>query len=102
VYLVTLASVYGAVRAGALRGPDAAYINGFLSTWYVKRALLGDGPVALPPSAVDFATAWLITKTTEPARLVGTIAVVPALARRYPALAAVFGVKEALDAAARP
>ena len=33
---------------------------------------------------VEFGTAWLLTKTTEPLRLVGTIALVPLLRRRAP------------------
>jgi hypothetical protein len=98
VYLVTLAGVFVLVKAGVVAGPSPASVNNFLTTNFIKRMLLGDRTIAVPLEFVDFATAWVITKTTEPVRLVVTIAIVPALARRMPGVAALFGVKAAVDA----
>ena len=91
VYLVTLGGVYSAVCAGLLPSPDVnAVINGLSA----KQYLLGPEPVNIPPQWRDFATAWVITKTTEPLRLVITIVIVPILARRLPpGVLAALGVK---------
>jgi hypothetical protein len=40
--------------------------------------------VELPPWCFEFATAWIITKTTEPARLMAALALVPFLVKRAP------------------
>jgi hypothetical protein len=81
VYVITLAGLFGLVRAGAIRGPD---VNTWLNNWSVKKAFT-DKPVHLSPVATDFGVAWLLTKTTEPVRLVVTLAILPVLARRVPA-----------------
>lgn len=81
VYVITLGSLFGLVSAGAVKGPD---VNAFVNGWFVKKALLGDREVHIPPAWGDFATAWVLTKTTEPFRLVATIAAVPAVVRRAP------------------
>ena len=82
VYVITLASLYGAVLSDVIAGPDVdSYING----WFVKKALVGDREIHVPPAFTQFATAWVLTKTTEPLRLVVTIAAVPAIVRRAPA-----------------
>jgi hypothetical protein len=89
VYVVTLFSIFGLVRAGVIRGPD---VNSWLNNWRVKKAIT-DKPVALSPVATDFGVAWLLTKTTEPLRLVATIALMPVLVRRLPpVLARIFRV----------
>jgi hypothetical protein len=80
VYVVTLAGIFGLVRGGAIRGPD---VNAWLNNWSVKKAIT-DKPVALSPVATDFGMAWLLTKTTEPVRLVVTLAILPVLVRRLP------------------
>ena len=93
VYVVTLAGLFAAVSAGAIAGPD---VDTFINAWSVKRALLGDRELHVPPWATQFATAWVLTKTTEPARLVATLALVPAIVRRAPVgLLRAFRVPEA-------
>jgi hypothetical protein len=81
VYLVTLGSVYGAVRVGLLPVPD---VNAIVNDLSAKKFVMGPEPVNIPPQWRDFATAWLVTKTTEPLRLVVPIGIVPLLARRLP------------------
>lgn len=81
IYVVTLGSMYACVRVGMVQGPD---VNGFINGWFVKRALLGDKDVHIPVEYTEFATAWVLTKTTEPVRLVATIAAVPVVVRRSP------------------
>lgn len=83
VYVTTLTGIFGLVHAGAIAGP--VDVGAVVDTWVVKKALLGDKPLNLPPAVSDFLFAWLLTKTTEPARLVVTIALVPMLVRRAPA-----------------
>lgn len=100
IYVVVLSGIYVLVKVRAVQGPDAEGINKFVNNWFIKRAILGDRVVTIPPGIVDFATAWVLTKTTEPVRLVATIAVVPGLARRVPAhILARFGAKVAEKAA---
>jgi hypothetical protein len=81
VYVVTLSGLFALVSAGAVKGPD---VNAFINGWFVKKAVLGDTEVHIPPAWGDFATAWVLTKMTEPFRLVATIGVVPAVVRRAP------------------
>jgi hypothetical protein len=69
------------VKTGIISGPDD--LNGWINNWGPKK-LLYSGEVHVPPNAIDFATAWVLTKTTEPVRLVATIALVPYLARHLP------------------
>lgn len=89
VYVATLFSIFGLVRVGVIRGPD---VNAWLNNWRVKKAI-SDKPIALSPVATDFGVAWLLTKTTEPVRLIVTIALMPAIVRRLPPfLARVFKV----------
>lgn len=99
VYVLTLGTLYAAVKAKVV--PVPRDVNAWLNHWAVKRALLGDAyQVHVPPWCVDFATAWVLTKTTEPLRLVTTIALVPTLVRRLPPLVvdkfARFSLKQAL------
>lgn len=82
VYVLTLGGLFVIVRAGLVSPPD---VNGFINGWFVKRALVGDTEVHVPPAWADFATAWVLTKFTEPVRLVATLALVPVIARRAPA-----------------
>ena len=81
VYVCTLGGIYVCVKAGAVTPPD---VNTFINELSLKKALLGDGRIEVPPWGVDFATAWVLTKTTEPLRLVSTIALIPVLVRRLP------------------
>jgi len=81
VYVVTLAGLYALVRTGLVEGPD---VNTFLNNWFVKKALYAD-EIKLSDKAVDFGMAWLLTKTTEPVRLVVTLALMPVVVRRSPA-----------------
>jgi hypothetical protein len=88
---VTLSAVYTLVKAGAVPAFD---VNAFINSLSLKQWLAGPEPIVVPRWGLDFATAWVITKTTEPARVLVTIAIVPLLARRLPnAVLAVFGVR---------
>jgi hypothetical protein len=91
VYLATLSVVYGLVVAGAVPAFD---VNEFMNSLTLKKWMLGPEPIVMPRWGLDFMTAWVITKTTEPARVLVTIALVPFLAKRLPnALLAAFGVR---------
>jgi hypothetical protein len=81
VYLVTLGGIYGVVASGLINPPD---VNEWINNWSLKGALFGPKRVELPPWAFEFATAWIITKTTEPARLMASLALVPILVKRAP------------------
>jgi Protein of unknown function (DUF1279) len=81
VYVITLAGLYGCVRLGLVQGPD---VNAYVNDWMIKKALVGDKHVTVPPKLIDFATAWILTKFTEPIRLAVTIAVMPRVIRRAP------------------
>jgi hypothetical protein len=96
VYVLTLSGLYALVRAGLVQGPD---VNAFVNGWFVKRAVLGDTVVHIPAAWGDFATAWVLTKTTEPLRLVATLAAVPIIIRRAPVAVLRF-LKAAAPAAA--
>jgi hypothetical protein len=98
VYVVTLAGLYGAVKAGLIRGPEK--LDEYVNNWTVKRWLFGDREFHIPPALTQFATAWVLTKTTEPVRLVVTIGILPGLVRRAPAgLLRAFRVPEGVIAA---
>ena len=81
IYVLLLGGMFGLVSAKLIRGPD---VNKFVNGWFVKRALVGDREIHIPEAYGDFATAWVLTKTTEPFRLVATIAAVPVIVRRAP------------------
>lgn len=101
IYVIVLGGIYVLVKTKLIAGPDAEGINAFINGWFIKKAILGDRVVNIPPGFADFATAWVLTKTTEPVRLVTTLAIVPSLARRLPPpVMALFGVKKAAQAAA--
>lgn len=98
VYCVTLGGIFGLVRMGLIEGPDA---EGWINNFWIKK-LISDKPLHLPEWSVQFATAWVITKLTEPVRLVTTIALVPLAARRMPPqFFTYFGVKPEMLAAFR-
>lgn len=84
IYVIALTGIYILVKAGAVTGPSPERINNFINNWFIKKAIVGDKVLTVPPGIIDFATAWVLTKTTEPVRLVTTIAIVPAVARRLP------------------
>ena len=90
VYVITLGGLYVTVKAGAVTPPD---VNGWINNWRVKKALY-EPQLVIPENYLDFATAWVLTKTTEPIRLVVTIALVPILVRRLPPrVLSLFGAK---------
>lgn len=78
VYVVTLAGLFGAVKLGLVSGPD---VNAYINDWRLKK-LITDKHVVLPEWSIEFGTAWVLTKTTEPLRLVATLALLPRLLRR--------------------
>jgi Protein of unknown function (DUF1279) len=80
LYAVTLGSVYGLVRAEVVRIPDPTPTLRRIS---LLRQRWGDD-FQLSPFWYQFLGAWLLTKTTEPVRLVVTLAALPWLARRLP------------------
>ena len=84
VYVVTLCSLWLAVLGGWIGTLDVVgALSARLPDW-AQRAMWGGGELRLAPWLVKFFTAWLITKTTEPLRLVTTIALVPLLRRHAP------------------
>lgn len=83
VYVTTLSGLFACVHFGLIGVP--VDVGAYLDASSMKKALLGDAPLQLPPVASEFLFAWLLTKTTEPARLVVTIAAVPWLVRHAPA-----------------
>ena len=91
VYTVALSSIYGLVSTGIISGPDPTdWINNF----WLKKLTMGDDLLILPSWSINFATAWVLTKLTEPIRLVTTIALVPYAAKRLPpSILYLFGVK---------
>lgn len=91
VYVCTLLLLYLIVSAKLLEGPD---VNEFINSMRLKKAFI-ERRIEVPQEYADFATAWVLTKTTEPIRLVVTLALVPFLVRRLPAsVLAVFKVKK--------
>lgn len=83
VYVGTLSTIFLLIRTGVWV-PAPFDVGAYLNAWSIKKALLGDEPLNLPPALSDFLFAWLLTKTTEPVRLVVTIAAVPWLVRHAP------------------
>lgn len=110
VYVLTLFGLYGVVKLGLITGPD---VNAFINNWSVKK-FFTDKDIEIPDGIRDFMTAWVMTKMTEPVRLVATIALVPFLVRRLPqSFLAIFKIpphtpkatkvaKEALKSSAPP
>jgi len=95
IYVVTLTGVYNLVKARVLVGADP---RPWVRDFWLKKRLFGE-EAELPDWGVDFATAWLYTKLTEPARALVTLALVPVLAARLPrAVLAVFGVRSGMVA----
>ena len=80
VYVTTLGMLYVGVKLGLIAKPD---VNTWINNWRVKKFFM-DTPVDIPDSIMDFAVAWVLTKTTEPIRLVVTIAILPFLVKRLP------------------
>lgn len=78
-------------------GPDVnAWINGSSIKKYFT-----DAEVKLSPFWTKFLTAWALTKTTEPLRIVGTAAALPVVVRYLPArLLQLFGINKAASTAA--
>ncbi len=81
VYVVTLSGTYALVENGVIAGPD---VNEWLKTSTVKQMVFGDREVRCPPVLVNFMTAWLLTKLTEPVRAAVTVALIPIAVRRLP------------------
>jgi hypothetical protein len=92
VYLVTLGGIYSCVKLGAIGElPD---VNSWINSNFIKQAVLGQQRLEVPPWGLQFAAAWVLTKTTEPVRLLFTLAAVPVLVRRLPPrVLALFGAK---------
>lgn len=82
VWACTMTSVYGALELGLLPSPD---VNAFLNSLSLKAALYGPEPITVPEWGKQLATAWVITKTTEPVRLFVVLGLVPVLVKRLPA-----------------
>ncbi|EKU20355.1 hypothetical protein NGA_2087520 [Nannochloropsis gaditana CCMP526] len=86
VYVVTLSALFAAVESGL-----TPFDYGLDSNWLVEKAthLLENYSWSEPlvetiqtnPHAGNFAVAWVLTKFTEPLRMILTIAVVPRIAR---------------------
>lgn len=84
IYFIVLGSTYVLVRRGVLPGPD---IGEWINSTRLKRWVCPDKDLHLSKRGSDFLTAWLITKTTEPARAAITIVAIPVMVRYLPATA---------------
>ena len=82
VYVTTLTGLFVMVRLGAI-GPSID-VGAAIDSWSIKKALFGEERLHINPVLSDFLVAWLLTKTTEPARLAVTIATIPVLVRHMP------------------
>ena len=92
VWICTMSSVYSALQFGLLPSPD---LNAFLNDLSLKNFLFGPEPLEIPAWGRQLAIAFVITKTTEPVRLVLVMGLVPTLVKRLPAgVLRVFGVKK--------
>jgi len=90
VWACTMTSVYGALELGLLPSPD---VNAFLNSLSLKNALYGPEPITVPEWGKQLATAWVITKTTEPVRVFIVLGLVPVLVKRLPSnVLKLFGV----------
>lgn len=81
LYLIVLSFIYMLVKVNLIPTPD---VNGWINSMRLKKIIMGDDEVDIPEWCADFATAWVVTKTTEPVRLIATIAAVPILLRKLP------------------
>jgi Protein of unknown function (DUF1279) len=89
VYLITLSGLFILVNFKMIKGPD---VNKFLNEWSVKKFFI-EKEVHIEPKYQDFATAWVLTKLTEPVRLGVTVAMLPFLVKKLPAsILQAFGV----------
>ena len=80
LYVVVLTGLWGLIGFGIIRGPN---VNKWLNNSDWKKRFT-DKEIIVPDSLQSFLTAWLMTKTTEPVRMVLTILLVPALVRYLP------------------
>ena len=81
MYVVVLTTLWGLVELGAVRGPD---VNKWLKNSKIKTWLSPDKELEVSPHITNFLTAWLLTKTTEPVRILVTLFAIPALLRYLP------------------
>ena len=92
VYCVSLSAVYGIVSAGLIPVLD---VNSLVNGLALKKWLVGAAPVDIPAWASPLITAWIVTKATEPVRLIFTISIMPSVVTRLsPAALRFFGVKD--------
>lgn len=75
-----------------LPSPD---LNAFLNGLSLKTYLFGPEPLVIPEWGRQLAVAFVVTKTTEPIRIVVVLGLVPSLVKRLPAgVLRLFGVKK--------
>jgi hypothetical protein len=75
-------------------------VNAWINGSSIKK-FFTESEVKLSPFWSEFLTAWALTKTTEPLRIVGTAAALPVVVRYMPArLLQVFGINKAASTAA--
>ncbi len=80
-----------------IAGPD---VNAWINNSSIKKYFT-ESEVKLSPFWAEFLTAWALTKTTEPLRIIGTAAALPVVVRYMPArLLQVFGINKAASTAA--
>ena len=92
VWLCTISSVYAGLQFGLLPSPD---LNAFLNGLSLKTYLFGPEPLVIPEWGRQLAVAFVVTKTTEPIRIVVVLGLVPSLVKRLPAgVLRLFGVKK--------
>eukprot|EP01138_Halocafeteria_seosinensis_P007319 gb/GECG01007483.1/.p1 GENE.gb/GECG01007483.1/~~gb/GECG01007483.1/.p1 ORF type:complete len:310 (+),score=15.78 gb/GECG01007483.1/:1-930(+) len=81
MYVGVLAIMWALVELGAVKGPD---VNKWLRNSRIKQWISPNKELQVSPHITNFLTAWLLTKTTEPFRILITLFAVPALLRYLP------------------
>ena len=83
LYFLTLGAISATTMTGVVATPEWLNANKWLNSLpFVKSAV--KEPIKLSPKLDAFLAAWLLTKTTEPFRIVITLATVPLLVKRLP------------------
>ena len=70
MYVGVLAIIWALVELGAVKGPD---VNKWLRNSRIKHWISPNKELQVSPHITNFLTAWLLTKTTEPFRILITL-----------------------------
>lgn len=84
-YFAILGTTWALVYNGSVKGPNLTeWLNKHESVKNVLAKVTRTDEVVLHPLLESYLVAWLITKTTEPARVIMTVMVVPSMVRWLP------------------